>query len=401
MRIIIYSYVYDPEQFLINELAEEFVLLGHQVQVYTGLPNYPKGDFYDGYSIFRGPYREIRKGVEIVRYPIFPRKKGFLKLALNYLSHIVSGIINLPRLKKADVQFVYAPSPITIAIPAVIWRRFRGIKTCLWLQDLWPESVAAVGALPPSSPIYRILGRVVEWIYARLDFVMNQSPAFQSNLEEFHYRGPSETVPNWAPDLPSPEGRPKPDWLRDFPKGFTVTFAGNVGIAQGIDIVLRAALALKDDKEIHFVIVGDGSALQSSKDFVQKNELTNVTFYGRRPLQDMPALFHLSSSLLVCLKRDPIFEKTIPAKVQAYMSASKPILASLDGVGAQVITQSGSGLVSPSEDVNGLVQNLRRMKCMPVEELKKMGNNAYSQFYQNYQKNRIIRQIEKTLESLK
>jgi len=401
MHIAIYTYGYYPEQFLITEFAENLAQGGHQVQVYTGLPNYPKGKFFEGYSLAKGPYREFRRGVEIVRYPMLARGKGFKCLAMNYLSHLLSGLIFLPRLKKAEVHFIFGPSPITISIPAIIKARLTGGKVCLWLQDLWPESIAAVGALPDSSFVYKVIGRVVRWIYAKLDLIMIQSPAFQENLDQFGYRGPFQYVPNWAPELPSEDGNPLPEWLKDFPREFTITFAGNVGIAQGIDTILQSALMMRNDEQVKFVIVGDGRALESSKKFVEENGLKNVIFYGRRPLEDMSALFFLSHCLLVTLKKNPIFEKTIPSKVQAYMAAGKPILASLDGIGAKTVWESGSGLASPAEDVEGLVRNIQSMKKKNLEELRKYGDCARSHFHQNFQKDRIIRQIESSLESLK
>jgi|GEM_PF-193974 len=401
LQIAIHSYVYYPEQFLITELAEELVRCGHRIQVYTGLPNYPEGKFFKGYSLLKGPYREFYRGVEVIRYPIAPRGKGFLLLAINYLSHVFSAILFSYRLKRADIHFVYAPSPITTAIPAIVRARWTGAKVCLWLQDIWPESVSAVGAASESSIIYRLIERIVRWIYGRLDLILIQSPAFQSNLDQFGYLGPSEYIPNWAPDLFAQEEKSIPEWLNNFPRDFTVTFAGNVGIAQGIDTVLQAAYELRNDDQVKFIIVGDGSSLEESQQFVLKNKLKNIIFYGRRPLKDMPALFSLSSCVLVSLKKARVFEKTIPSKIQAYMAAGKPILASLDGIGAEIVSSTGSGLASAAEDVNGLVKNIREIKKASKEELKRYGDCARRQFYQNFQKDKIIRQIESSLENLK
>lgn len=400
MRVVIHSYVYYPEQFLINELSEGLVKCGHQVQVYTGLPNYPKGDFHKGYSLLGGPYRETWKNHEIVRYPVTPRKKGFKLLAINYLSNLFFGTLCLARLKKADVHFVFATSPITTAIPAILKARLTGAKVCLWLQDLWPESVTAVGATGQRSILQRILGRVVRWIYKRVDLVMIQSPGFRDNLNRYGYEGPIVNVPNWAPSIEKNDSN-MPDWLMDFPEDdFTVTFAGNIGKAQAVLTVLDSAYELKDTPGIRFVFVGDGSAKNEAQVYVAERQMANVLFFGRRPTEDMPHLFEKSSALLVSLSDDPIFSLTIPSKLQAYMSASKPILGSLSGVGADLILDSGGGLVSPALDASGLTQNVLKLRALSVQERAEMGARSRSYFEKNFTKEKVIAHIEAQVREL-
>lgn len=369
----------------------------HEVHVLTGLPNYPKGDFFEGYSVEKGPYRQELQRIKIIRYPILPRKKGFLRLMFNYLSHFLGATFTQYYLPKADWAFVFATSPITTAIPAIIWAKLNKAKVCIWLQDLWPDSVAAVGATTRKSFLYKILGLVVHWIYKRTDLILIQSPGFVDNLKEFGYEGPSYSVPNWAPGLDFQNAK-TPDWLQNLPAKFTVTFAGNVGKAQAIDTVITAAEKLSSNQEIQFVIVGDGSDLERSKQWVQDQNMTNVHFFGRRSLEDMPGLFQKSDALLVSLKKDPIFARTIPSKVQAYMAAGKPLIGSLDGVGNQVIQQAQCGLTASAEDPKRLVEIILEMAQLPLEKRQQMGLNAHSYFYENYRKDRIIGQILNYLE---
>jgi glycosyltransferase involved in cell wall biosynthesis len=396
LKINLFSYVFWPEQFLVNEMAQE-ISKSHEVNVLTGIPNYPKGDFFEGYSLDKGPYRQRHQNVNILRYPIFPRKKGFLRLMLNYLSHFFGGFFGQYFLPKADWAFVFATSPITTAIPAILWAHLNQAKVCIWLQDLWPDSVAAVGATSRQSILYQFLGSVVRWIYKRTDLILIQSPGFADNLKEFGYTGPYYVVPNWAPgvDYSNPL---TPSWLEDLPSKFTVTFAGNVGIAQAIDTVMAAAEVLSREDKIQFVIVGDGSDLERIRTQAEAKKLTNVYFYGRRPIEDMPGLFQKSDALLVSLKKDPIFARTIPSKVQAYMAAGKPLIGSLDGVGRQVIGDSQSGFSSPSEDSQGLAENILQMSKLSPEKRLELGRNAHSYFYENYRKDRIIEQIISLLE---
>ncbi len=396
MRIAIHSYVFYPEQFLINELAEELAARGHDIQVFTGLPNYPRGEFFPGYSFLRGPFRETHGRVCVVRYPIVPRKKGFKFLALNYLSHFISGLLNLPRLRRVDLHFIFATSPITTAIPAIIRAKLTGAKVCLWLQDLWPDSVAAVGALGRKSLAYKVIGTVVRWIYRHVDIMMIQSPGFEENLREFGFRGETVVIPNWAPSI-NYQSQQTPVWLERFPRGsFTVTFAGNIGKAQAIDTILDAAVELQKYSDIKFAIVGDGSDKNIAEVFVRDHKLENVIFFGRQSLEDMPALFRQSSALLVSLSDVPIFAKTIPSKVQAYMAAGKPLLGSLNGVGAKIIDQARAGLVSPALDSKGLAEKILLMKSLSSEAREEMGKNARSYFEQHFLKAKVIDQIEES-----
>lgn len=372
----------------------------NEIHVLTGLPNYPKGDFFPNYSVSKGPYEEDFGNVKIRRYPIFPRKKGFPRLMLNYLSHIFGAATTQYYLPKADWAFVFATSPITTALPAILWAKLNNAKVCIWLQDLWPDSVAAVGATNRNSFLYKTLGLIVRWIYKRTDLVLIQSPGFKDNLIEFGYKGPVHVVPNWAPGLDF-ENAKTPDWLENLPSKFTVTFAGNVGKAQAIDTVVEAAKKLRSIQNIQFVIVGDGSELERVQKLVQENSMNNVHFFGRRAIEDMPGLFKRSDALLVSLKKDPIFARTIPSKVQAYMAAGKPLIGSLDGVGSQVIEESKSGFSTPAEDSQGLADSILKVAQISEEKRQELGHNALGHFSKYYQKDLIIRQILTYLEQYK
>ena len=395
LKINIFTYVYWPEQFLINELAEAFSQQGISVSVLTGLPNYPKGDFYPGYSIIKGPYSEMVSRVRIIRYPMHSRKSGFINLSINYITHLLSALVAQIKLPNADWAFVFATSPITTAIPAIVWAKLNNAKVCVWLQDLWPDSVSAVGAINKKSVSYRILGYMVRWIYGHVDLMLIQSPGFKNNLIEFGYMGPVVIAPNWAPDVEFHD--PKiPDWFKINDECIHITFAGNIGVAQGIDTIILAARGLISEESIHFHIVGDGSDLQRIKN--ETKDLKQVHFYGRKPVIDMPGLFKKSTALLVALKSDPIFENTIPSKIQAYMASAKPIIAAIDGVGAKVIDDSGSGLVGPAENVEKLIQNILKIRSMSIEERELMGKKARLHYDQNYTKTVTIRLIETTLD---
>ena len=400
LKINLFTYVFWPEQFLVNELVQE-ISKQNDVTVLTGLPNYPKGDFFEGYSNSKGPFEQKVDNAKIRRYLMLPRKKGFFRLILNYLSHVFGAGVTQYHLPKADWAFVFATSPITTALPAILWARLNSAKVCIWLQDLWPDSVAAVGATNRNSLLYKILGLVVSFVYKHTDLMLIQSPGFSDNLKEFGYSGPVHVVSNWAPGVDFEKSQ-IPSWLSDLPQEkFTVTFAGNVGKAQAIDTVMEAIEKLSSSTHIQFVIVGDGSELERVQKVASIKKLSNVGFYGRKTLEDMPGLFKRSDALLVSLKKDPIFAKTIPSKIQAYMAAGRPLIGSLDGTGSEVILTAKSGFVAKAEDSSALAQAILKLSLASVAERAEMGANARSHFSKNYQKDQIIGQIVSYLERYK
>lgn len=398
MKITLHTYVFYPERFLINDLALSLKERDIPVVVSTGLPNYPEGEFFPGYSL-KGPYTDSYSGVPIKRYPVTPRKKGFARLAINYLSHIFAGSLNSVRLGPADWAFVFGTSPLTTAIAAIVWAKIYNAKVCIWLQDLWPDSIAAVGATSKNNLIYKIVGWIVRWIYKHTDLVLVQSPGFFANLQEFGFRGPSYLVPNWAPSIDFSSLK-ELNWLPPSTNSLKVVFAGNIGRAQAIDTVVSAAAQLEAEG-VHLYLVGDGSDLERINTFIRQNKIQNVTTLGRRPLEEMPSLFAWADVLLVSLKDDPIFAATVPGKVQAYMAAGKPLMASLSGIGAELIKTAQCGLTSPAENADELAKRLREFNSMSPPERQKLGENARKYFYDNFRKDKIVDQILELLEKHK
>lgn len=392
MKIAIFTYVFWPEQFLINDLVLELRDRNIEVDVLTGLPNYPSGQIFEGYSLSRGPYREQLAGANIFRYPMIPRQNGFIWLTLNYLSNLVMASFRQFSLKKADWAFVFATSPILTAIPAILWAQLRRARVCLWLQDLWPESVTAVGAMRKGSLPYQLISLVVRYIYRHVDHIMVQNSCFLPNLTEFGYTGSVSVIPNWAPDLDFSNRNP-PSWLTHDDQHFLVTYAGNLGKAQGLEAVLLAAKELEGDAQIRFAIVGDGSELNQLKQLSKNLELSNLAFYPRQPLSAMPGLFHASQALLVTLKANPVLDMTVPAKIQAYMAAGRPIVGMLNGAGQDLINSSGAGLGVPATDSNALANAILQLKNTSAEDRNKMGVAGRSYFEQHFTKNKIVEEM--------
>lgn len=392
MNIKIFSYVFWPEKFLINSLAQ-FLSQRHDVETITGLPNYPEGNIKKGYSIIRGPYEESFNGIQIKRFPIIPRKKGFFFLILNYLTNLIFSCLRVFTVKKGDCVLVFATSPIFTAIAAVLYSKLRRVPLIIWLQDLWPESFNAITGINNKALNY-FLEIIVRFIYKNTDVMMIQSEEFRKNLLKYNFKGKVFWVPNWANEEKSSQ---KVEWLDSINfKPYTITFAGNIGKAQSLETLIDTASLLKDRNDILFLIVGDGSELENLKN--KAKGFDNIIFTGRKPSEDMENLFKKSYALLAMLKKDPAFSLTIPSKIQSYMRGGKPILSSMDGAGSQLVENYELGFSSPAENALELKNNILKMVNMKIDTYQKIcGNNSYL-YNQKFKASEVQSQIERILQ---
>lgn len=406
MRILIVSQYFWPESFRINDVASALAReKGYRVTVLTGKPNYPGGTFFPGYGFFR-KHRENVDGVEVLRVPLLPRGKGgTLALVLNYCSFAFFGCILGVFLcrKKYDVILAYQLSPITSVLPALLFRWLREIPVALWVQDLWPESLSATGAVRSLNVLAQV-EKLVRFIYRRSDLILVQSRGFIAEIEKSAGRTERiQYLPNSAEDLYKPIALPDeaPEHAT-LPDGFRVMFAGNVGAAQDFGTILNAAERLKTIKDIQWVILGEGRALTWVKEQIGQRGLSaSVKLMGRHPVESMPRFFSLADVMLVTLKNTPIFALTIPSKIQSYMACGKPIIAALNGEGARVIQEASAGIAVPAEDPMRLADAVFCMYQLTVEEREQMGANGLHYFKENFQRGMLLDRLDAYLQGLR
>ena len=397
MNILIVSQYFWPENFLINDVAKELVQKGHNVTVLTGLPNYPDGKIYKNFIDRPADYQHY-KGADIIRVPLVPRGHSTWRLALNYLSFALFSCVFGPwmlRKKRIDVIFTYQLSPVTIGLTAILMGRIKRAPVVLWVLDLWPETLSAVGIIK-SDWMLSWVGQLVRFIYQRCTLVLGQSQGFlksmanyTSNVEKLRYF-PSwaednfdDRVPQLAPEIPISDGV------------FNVVFAGNVGEAQDFPSIVRAAQILKDNKWIRWVVIGDGSMINWLRNEVLKMGLeNNFLILGRFPLERMSSFYAHAGALLVSLKKDPIFSLTIPGKVQSYLMSGIPILALLDGEGARVIKEANVGFVQPAGDAHGLAESVLKMTKLSTKDRKQFGLNGRAYAKQEFSKELAMDRLE-------
>ena len=398
MNVLIVTQYFWPESFRINDLADGLCKRGHRVTVYTGLPNYPGGRFFPGYSL-AGPYTEERNGMRILRVPLVPRGGGGrLRLALNYFSHAVCATLlaalRCPR--EVDVVLVYEPSPVTIGLPAVLVKRLRRAPLLFWVQDLWPQSLEATGAVR-SRTMLAAVERLVRWIYRRCDRVLVQSRGFAAPVarqgvpEDRIVYFPNSAEPLYGPRVVEPAA---PEHA-ELPAGFVVMFAGNIGAAQDFPTILEAAGRLRGYDDIHWVVFGDGRMKEWVVREVEARGLAGrVHLLGQRPAEAMPRFFALADALLVTLRREPIFSFTIPSKIQSYLACGRPVIAALDGEGARVVEEAGAGYAVPPEDPAALAAAVLRMRALDAAGRAAMGERGIEYFARCFDRNRLLDQLE-------
>jgi glycosyltransferase involved in cell wall biosynthesis len=367
----------------------------------TGKPNYPNGKFSKGYTFFNNRI-EFWNGIKIYRSPIIPRGKGKgIQLFVNYISFSIFASMKLLFIKnKFDKIFVFEPSPITVGIPGIVAKyKFRA-PLYFWVQDLWPESISAVGGINNKSVI-AVLDWLTRFIYKHSKKVLVQSKAFipyilNQNTEKDKLVYYPNSTENYYEELSTDQ-----ELLKTLPKGIKLMFAGNIGEAQSFDTLLKAASILKKELiDVKWIILGDGRMKGYVNQKIKELNLENNFFLlGAFPSTEMPKYFSCADALVVSLKKDPIFALTIPSKIQSYLACGKPIITSLDGEGSKIIEEANAGFTSPSEDCEGLVANIKKFLTLSNEEQKTLGQNGRAYFNIEFEREILVDRLEKILDN--
>lgn len=403
MKILLVTQYFYPENFKSNDIAFELAKRGYDVTVLTGLPNYPKGKIYKGYGIFK-KRKETVNGVKTIRTLVIPRGKGGgMMLALNYISWAVIASFRaffLALNKKFDTVIVHETSPITQGFPALVIKKIQSIPIYFWVLDLWPESLQSAGGIN-NRYVLDFFTAVTRLMYRKSDKILISSRGFrQSILEKGDFADKLIYFPNWAEDIFSNINKSENLSLPELPNGFRIIFAGNIGEAQDFEHVMKAALLLKENKSIKFILIGDGRKKLWVDNFINKNNLNDTVYaIGRFPIETMPYFFSKADVMLLSLKDDYIFSLTAPAKLQAYMAAKKPVVAMINGEARNLIAESGCGLSVPACDSKGLADNILELQAMHPDKLKNMGLSGFNYYKKYFTKDICITNLENILKN--
>lgn len=384
VRVLLLTQWFDPEPtFKGMVFARELVRQGFEVEVLTGFPNYPGGKLYPGYRV-RWLQREVIDGVQVTRVPLYPsHDQSAIRRILNYVSFAASAVLHgLLSIRRCDVIYAYHP-PLTVGLAACLIRMLRRIPVVYDIQDMWPDTLRATGMIGNPRAL-KVVDVVCRWVYRRVDHIVVLSPGFKRLLEE---RGVPTTkidvICNWADEasLAAPVGA-LPSNFPDVNR-FRIVFAGNMGKAQALDAVLDAAALLQArGSHVCFIFVGGGIEVEGLKSRTAARTLHNVTFIPPVPMSEVGTLLKEADALLVHLRQDPLFRITIPSKTQAYMSVGKPLLMAVDGDAAELVRESGGGVVAVSEDAESIAQAAESLAALSRDELRTLGQRAQAYYQQ-------------------
>jgi len=400
MKILLVSQYFYPENFKINDLIFSLKERGHEITVLTGKPNYPNGNFFDGYS-WNSPDLEIINDIPVFRANLFPRGSGgAIRLFLNYISFAILSLIKIRKIKGPfDIIFVYQTSPVTVGIPAVFAKKLFKAPIYFWVQDLWPESLKAAGGVK-NLFVLSFFNSLTKWIYNNSRKVLIQSNGFREYI--LNQGIPNDKIifyPNLTESLYKPlkEVKEYQEFFQN--EFFNIVFAGNIGEAQSFKTIIEAINNIKE-LPIKVIVIGEGRYKKTALNLIKEKGLeSHFNFIGSFPPTEMPKFFFHADALLVSLKKNKIFSLTIPAKIQSYLACGKPVIASLNGVGAKIIIDANCGVVSPAENILVLSEKTKELMNLDKSKLHEMGINSRAYYEKEFDRNSLLEKLEIILKS--
>ena len=400
MNILVVSQYFYPENFKINDLIFSLKKRGHEITLLTGKPNYSKTHFFDGYGWKSDDFETINN-IPVHRANLFSRRNGgAFRLFLNYISFAFLASLKVRKIKGSfDAIFVYQTSPVTVGIPAIFAKIFFKSPIYFWVQDLWPESLAAAGGIK-NKFILGFFNLLTKWIYNHSKKVLIQSDGFREYI--LNQGIPNDKIiyyPNPTEDFYKPLHEVK-EYQEFFQNEFyNIVFAGNIGEAQSFKTIIEAINKIKE-LPVKVIVLGDGRYKETALSRIKEKGLeSHFNFLGSFSPTEMPKFFSHADALLVSLKKEKIFSLTIPAKIQSYLACGKPIIASIDGEGAKIVNDANCGVTSPAEDSLKLSEGIKELMALDKSKRSEMGDNARTYYEKEFDRDNLLEKLESIFKS--
>lgn len=395
MRVLIISQYFWPEYFRINDLVKYLMQSNYQVDVLTGIPNYPEGKIYKDYKLNKNKYSNYY-GANVYRVPIYLRRNSNkLNLFINYITYIISSVVFgyfILRKKKYDIIFCFATSPTTSALPGIFFSKVKKCKCFLWVLDIWPDILLEL-KIVRNIYLYNIIRKIVYFIYKRYDYIFAQSPSFKKEL--LKYNNNVDYIPSWSENFNNIliESSFTKKYKND--TSLKIVFTGNIGEAQNFNNIIKCAELLKSEKDIKWIIVGAGRELENLKKICIEKKINNFIFEGQKSNEEIKSYHDIADVLLISLVAGKMISGTIPGKLQTYLSTNKYILGFIEGETKRIINESKAGVcVDPTrpdllKDKIIFIKNNRHILEIPF--LKKLGTKYLNQ---HFNKEFILQKID-------
>ena len=391
-HILVISQYFYPEQFRINDMCQEWVERGYKVTVVTGIPNYPMGKIFDGYGLTKKRH-ENWNGIEIYRIPLIPRGSSSIGMILNYLSFMISGMFAAKFMViKADYVFSFEVSPMTQVLTGICFAKRLQVPHYLYVQDLWPENVITVTGIT-NPVIIKPIDKMVDYIYKNTDEIFATSPSFVDAICNRKIKVDRKKVhywPQYAEEFYHPCDKKAVGEIPD-DDSFKVIFTGNIGTAQGLQILPKTAEMLKKEN-VKFIMVGDGRYLEEFIDEVKsRNVEDKFVMVQRQPAERIPELLSACDAAFLSFQNDELWTMTIPAKLQSYMACGMPVIAAAQGETKRIIEEAQCGVCSRIGDAEELSL---KIKDMMNTDLVEMGRKSREYFKEHFDKKKLMDQMD-------
>ena len=362
MNILYLSHYFPPEgnapATRVFEMCRRWVKRGHQVTVLTGVPNVPAGVVYPGYRN-RRIQREVLEGINVVRvWTFIAPNRGIVRRSLNYISYMASAFLAGLFLPKPDVLIATSPQFFCGWAGLMLSRKLRA-PFIAEIRDLWPESISTVGAVRSQAPL-KLLERMERRLYAEARRIVTVGDGYRERLIE---RGvPPETIDvvcNGVDRQAAADQAQGAEARRSLglENRFVVSYIGTIGMACGLDVVLRAAAQLQTQgrDDVRFLLVGDGATRRELEQQARAMHLDQVIFTGLQPKSRIPALLAASDACLVHLKKQELFTSVLPSKLLEAMAMAKPVILGVEGHAAKLLKSAGGGICITPGDAGELL----------------------------------------------
>ena len=402
-KLLVATQYFHPENFRINDMCLEWKKRGYDVTVLTGIPNYPLGDIYDGYK--REYLEEEWNGIHIIRLPVHERGHNIFTLFLNCYTYVSLGKKWVDKVSKKnnnvfpyDLFFTYEVSPMTQALVGAYASKKYGVKSILYVQDLWPENVEEIMGI--RNPIViKSIERMVKKIYRDTDLIFATSESFvnaiKDRIDDKKIDDKVRFWPQYAEDFYKPLKKNRPN------DKFRICFTGNIGKTQGLDILADTAKIIKNEYtinnsqiDIEFVIVGDGRNKENFVNLLYKYDVIDLfDFKSKKQPEDIPYILSTCDVAFLSFMDSEIFKMTIPAKLQSYMACGMPILASADGETKKIIEIAKCGICSKLGDSKSLYETIIYLKNN-YEKLEEMAKNSRKYCEEHFDKKKLMDEME-------
>ena len=395
-KVLVVCQHFWPESFRINDICDFLVERGCDVEVLCGIPNYPSGKFFEGYSVFK-KRRQVHNGVKIRRVFEIPRGSNTnLRIFLNYVSFPMASLFHVPILltKKYDKVFVFTYSPIMMAIAGIVVGRIKKTEITMYVLDLWPENLFSVLNIK-SRFLRAVVTKISHWHYRNADKMLVLSETMRSKVAEITGFSDKRIIilPQACEKVYETEVTDTKLAAR-FKDGFNILFAGNISPAQSFETVLAAAQQLRDEglSDINWIIVGDGMSRRwLEKEVAHAGLKSRFFFEGHKPIAEIPRYTGIADALMGCLVRSELLEATIPAKVTSYLAAGKPIVLAMDGEAQNLVNSLAKcGYAGPTGDSQALANNIKKLYLLSPSARAKMGERARAYHFKYLERNMIL-----------